>query len=109
MLDKHKSKLHKGFKKQVQRQDLKPDFAKVEINPIILSWDDDEGMYLPLKAQYYNRKWNGINLKNLYHSFTPVEPNSMYSKRRINKEGKYTLSMHGKSILAKKRKRKQAN
>lgn len=99
MLDKHKSKLHKGFIKQVIRQDNKLSIVKVKIIPEILSYKDGE--YKPLKQKFFNNKWNGINLKDIYLSFIQVQPNWMYSKVRINKEGKYILSIFGKNKLNK--------
>jgi len=103
MLDKHKSKLHKGFLKQVKRQDLKPETVKIIVIPILLTYSYKHSEYRPLKRKFHNNKWNGMNLKNLYNRFTPTEVGCMYSKRSINKEGKYILSFHGKSVLKKKR------
>ena len=51
MDDKHKSKLHKGFIKQVKRQDNKPSIVKVTIIPIILSYSNNRGGYFPLQKK----------------------------------------------------------
>lgn len=106
MDSKHKSKLHKGFTKQVLRQDDKPEFTKVKIVPHILSYSPKHGKYKPLKAIHRNNKWNGMNLKVIHNSFTVHRVGGMYGKFRINEEGKYTLSGHGKQLLRKKRERK---
>ena len=106
--DKHKSKLHKGFEKQVTRQDLKPSIAKVEIVPTILTYSSKRGEYIPLKRKFFNNKWNGINLNRLYSSFNCSRVGAgMYTEITINKEGKYKLSMYGKQILHKKKLKKE--
>ena len=106
MNPKHKSKLQLGFEKQRIRQDAKPEYVKIVIQPIILSWNTKHSEYRPLKQRFWNNKWNGMNLKKLCNSFTPVEVGCMYSKRKINSEGKYILSFHGKSLLRKKKLKK---
>jgi len=103
---KHKSKLHKGFEKQLTRQNLKPDFPKIVVKPIVLSWSGKHGKYKPLKQRFRNNKWNEMNLKDLYNSFTILIVGGMYGKFTINKDGKYTLSRHGKDLLRKKKLRK---
>lgn len=107
--DKHKSKLQKGFAKQVTRQDLKPSYVKIKVLPIVLSWNHKSGSYKPLKQRFWNNKWNGMNLKNLYNSFTVLIVGGMYGKFTINGEGKYKLSIHGKQLLKKKRAKKIQN
>jgi len=103
MDEKHKSKLHKGFEKQVTRQLLKPRYKKITIEPQILSWSDKNGCYKPLKRKFYNTIWNGMNLNNLYNSFNTNRVGGMYGKFTINSDGKYKLSIHGKQLLKKKR------
>lgn len=103
MNPKHKSKLHKGFEKQVSRQNNKPEYKKIIVQPIILSWSHKHSEYKPLKQRFWNNKWNGMNLKNLCNSFSQTQPDWMYSKVKINKGGKYILSMHGKQILKRKK------
>lgn len=106
MNPKHKSKLQLGFEKQRLRQDAKPEYVKITIQPIILSWNSKHSEYRPLKRKFWNNKWNGMNLKNLCNSFTQVQPGWLYSKKRINKDGKYVLSFHGEQILRKKKLKK---
>lgn len=48
-----------------------------------------------------------MNLKNLCNYFNQVIPDWFHSKVRINKEGKYTLSLRGKQILNRKKKQKE--
>lgn len=100
---KHKSKLHKGFEKQVARQDAKPSIKYIEVKPTILSYDEEEGKYLPLKKTVWNNKWNGMNLKNIANSFSQTMPNWFNSHRRLTKNGKYKLSIRGKQYLNRKK------
>jgi hypothetical protein len=102
MNDKHKSKLQKGFEKQVIRQNLKLDKVKI-ILPIAINLPKNfEGKYKH-SITVSNSKWNGMNLKRLYNSFTVLRVGGMYGKFTINSEGKYILSYHGKDLLRKKR------
>lgn len=107
MLDKHKSKLHKGFEKQRLRQDLKPDKVKVEVKPTILTYSFKHSKYVPIKQKHRNNKWNGMNLKCLCSYFIISRVGGMYGKFAINSDGKYILSRHGKQLLNKKRLWKQ--
>jgi len=108
MNDIHKSKLHKGFEKQVSRQDKKPEYVKITVMPVILSYNRKSSSYEPLKQRFWNNKWNGMRLKNLCNSFTILRVGGMYGKFTINNEGKYKLSRHGMDLLRKKRQRKLA-
>jgi len=105
MNPKHKSKLHKGFEKQVTRQNLKPEYVSIVIVPHILSYSSKHGEYRPLKRKFWNDRWNGMNLKNLCNSFYPVPPNSFGSFRRV-KDGRYSLSIRGYQALQRKKARK---
>lgn len=105
--EKHKSKLHKGFDKQVERQYAKPREVKIKFPKINLP-KNFKGKY-----KHYmivdNSVWNGLNLIVLRNSFNILRVDGMYGKFRINNEtGKYGLSLHGKQILRKK-KEKRAN
>ena len=106
MNPKHQSKLHKGFMKQVGRQNSKPSIKYIDIKPIILSFDEEEMKYLPLKKTVWNNKWNGMNLKNITNSFSQTMPNTFNSHRIVNKEGKYSLSIRGKRYLNRKKSKK---
>jgi hypothetical protein len=106
MEDKHKSKLHLGFLKQVQRQMNKPDYTKKVVSPVILSWSCKHSEYRPLKQKFWNNKWNGMNLKNIYNSFTILRVGGMYGKFTINDNGKYRLSRYGKDLLRRKKLKK---
>lgn len=85
MNPKYKSKLHKGFERQVLRQNEKPSIKYIDINPKILSFDEDEMKYSPLKKTVWNNKWNGMNLKNIANSFIQTMPNTFNSHRKVNK------------------------
>jgi hypothetical protein len=102
MQDKHKSKLHKGFIKQVRRQDQKPSEIKINLPMAIELPKNFKGSYKH-HIRVYNEKWNGMNLKKLCNSFSQVMPDWMYSKFAINSEGKYILSRYGKEFLKKKK------
>lgn len=106
MQDKHKSKLHKGFEKQVQRQDNKPNELKIKLPIAVKLPKNFKGKYKH-SITVYNSKWNGMNLKNLKNSFTILRVGGMYGKFIINSEGKYKLSIHGKQLLKNKRQKKQ--
>ena len=104
MDNKHKSKLHKGFDKQCKRQDSKPDEVKIKLPIAIQLPKNFKGKY----KHYFtvsNYQWNGMNLKKIRNSFNINIVGGMYGKFTINSEGKYKLSMHGKSLLKKKRER----
>lgn len=107
MIDKHKSKLHKGFTKQVQRQDNKEDKVKILLPVAIELPKNFKGKYKH-SLTVRNNKWNGMNLKVLHNSFTILRVGGMYGKFRINDQGKYELSRYGKELLNKRRKSKIA-
>lgn len=102
MNEKHKSKLHKGFEKQCQRQDKKPEEVKIKLPIAIQLPKNFKGKY---KHYFivFNSQWNGMNLKNIRNSFNVNRVGGMYGKFTINSEGKYKLSIHGKQLLNKKR------
>lgn len=102
MQDKHKSKLHKGFIKQVIRQDQKPSEVKIVLPMAIDLPKNFKGKYKH-HIKVRNNKWNGMNLKNICNSFNQVMPNWMYSKFSINQDGKYILSRVGQQLLKKKK------
>lgn len=107
MLNKHKSKLLRGFEKQVIRQDNKLSEVKIKLPISIQLPKNFKGKY---KHHFivYNSKWNGMNLKQLRNNlnYNPVN-GGMYAKIRIDKTtGKAYLSMHGKDILKKKKQNK---
>lgn len=102
MNDKHKSKLHKGFEKQVIRQENKPSDVKIKLPITIKLPKNFKGKY----KHYFivtNSVWNGMNLKQLRNSFNTSVVGGMYGKFSINSEGKYILSRHGKDILRRKK------
>lgn len=107
MNDKHKSKLHKGFEKQVSRQNKKPCEVKLKLPVAIVLPKNFKGKYKH-SMTVQNSKWNGMNLKNIYNSFTILRVGGMYGKFTVNSEGKYKLSRHGKDLLIKRRQRKSA-
>lgn len=100
------SKLYKGFLKMVSRQNKKPEISRVPTG--IMSYSEKHGEYRELIQKHHNSKWNGTNLNCLCSSLnTSVAPTTgMYTKRRINQDGKYILSMHGQQILKKKKLKK---
>jgi len=99
---KHKSKLHKGFEKQVSRQINKPDEVKIKLPTSIKLPNNFKGKYKHFFV-VRNSKWNGMNLKNLYNSFTITRVGGMYGKFSINTDGKYMLSRHGKDLLRRRK------
>lgn len=99
---KHKSKLHRGFIKQVIRQDKKPNEVKIKLPVAIKLPKNFKGKYKH-SITVSNSKWNGMNLKCLCNSFSQTMPGWMYSKFSINKDGKYMLSIHGKQVLKRKK------
>lgn len=102
MENKHKSKLYKGFEKQVQRQDAKPSDVEI-ILPIAIDLPKNfNGVYTHCLT-VSNNKWNGMNLKVLRNKFNVTRVGGMYGKFTITKDGKYRLSMHGKSLLRKRK------
>lgn len=108
-LDKHKSKLHKGFIKQRQRQDKKDNEVSIKLIPIVLTYSHKKGKYVPVKIKHRNNKWNGMNLKVLCNSFSILRVGGMYGKFTINKEGKYKLSIYGKQLHKKLQLKRQIN
>lgn len=102
MNDKHKSRLHLGFAKQLTRQNLKPDNVKIKLPVAIDLPKNFKGKYKH-SITIFNSKWNGMNLKNIYNSFTILTVGGMYGKFSINANGKYILSRHGKDLLRKKK------
>lgn len=104
MDSKHKSKLHKGFEKQVNRQNKKESEVKIKLPVAIKLPKNFKGKY-----KHYitvtNSKWNGTNLNCLNNSFTVHRVGDMYGKFSINQDGKYLLSIHGEQLLKKKRER----
>jgi len=105
---KHKSKLSKGFDKQVARQNKKPDEVKIKLPAAIQLPKNFKGKYKHFLT-VSNSKWNGTNLNELANKLRPfTRVGGMYSKFTITSEGKYKLSMHGKDILRKKRAKKIA-
>lgn len=108
MDNKHKSKLHKGFEKQVKRQNNKPEKVKILLPIAIILPKNFKGKYKHMLV-VSNTKWNGMNLKNIYNSFTIHQVGGMYGRFSINSEGKYRLSMYGKQLLKRERDRKLKN
>lgn len=106
MPEKHKSKLHKGFDKQVQRQDRKEEEVKIKLRVAIQLPKNFKGKYKH-SLTVSNNKWNGMNLKVLRNFFTIHRVGGMYGKFRITEEGKYVLSMYGKTLLKKKREKRR--
>ena len=102
MDDKHKSKLHLGFAKQVRRQCDKPSEVKIKLPIAIKLPKNFKGKYKH-SITVQNSQWNGMNLKNLYNSFTILRVGGMYGKFSINSNGKYQLSRYGKDLLRRKR------
>jgi len=80
MIYKYISKLHRGFNKQVSRQNKKESIIEIQIMPVILSYDEDENDYRPLTRKFFNNKWNGMNLKNIQNSFSQTQPDWLHSK-----------------------------
>ena len=100
--EKHKSKLHKGFDKQVIRQYSKPSEVKIKLSVAINLPKNFKGKYKH-SISVSNSIWNGMNLMNLRNRFNIIRVGGMYGKFSINKDGKYILSLHGKNLLRKKR------
>jgi len=102
MENKHKSKLYKGFEKQVARQDAKPSDVEIILPDAIKFPKNFKGSYTHILA-VSNSKWNGMNLKVLRNRFNVNRVGGMYGKFTITNNGKYKLSIHGKSLLRKRR------
>ena len=100
MDNKHKSKLYKGFEKQVKRQDAKPSEVEIILPCSIKLPKNFKGVYTH-SIVVSNNKWNGMNLKVLRNKFDIIRVGGMYGKFTII-NGKYRLSFHGKSLLKKK-------
>lgn len=99
---KHSSKLYLGFCKQYIRQCNKPREKRIELPAIVLpkNFKGDYQHYIDIS----NSIWNGMNLANLKNASAPkIHIGGMYGKFSLNKDGKYSLSNYGKSILRKKR------
>ena len=106
MNNKHKSKLHLGFEKQVRRQCNKPSEVKIKLPVSVKLPKNFKGKYKH-SITVCNSQWNGMNLKNLYNSFTILRVGGMYGKFTIDANGKYKLSYHGKQLLKKKKLKKE--
>jgi len=106
MENKHKSKLYKGFEKQVKRQDAKPSDLEIILPDAIKLPKKFKGTYTHTLT-VCNSKWNGMNLKCLKNSFNINRVGGMYGKFTLTSDGKYKLSIHGKSLLRKIREKKQ--
>lgn len=111
---KYWSKNYKGILKQIQRQQNKPDLAKVVIYPIILSYSQKHSAYLPLKRKYYNNRHRGGKGLEALHSdrfFETVRSvNGMYTRCLLDRlTGKYKLSKTGKELLRRKKELKNEN
>ena len=100
--ENHKSKLHKGFEKQVKRQDAKLNEVCINLPISVKLPNNFNGDYIHCLT-VSNNKWNGMNLKKLKNSFIIIRVGGMYGKFTINQEGKYKLSRHGKDILRRKK------
>lgn len=108
MQEKHKSKLHKGFIKQVQRQYDKPRGLKIKLPVAIELPKNFKGKYKH-SFTVSNSIWNGMNLICLCNSFNIVRVGGMYGKFSINTDGKYILSRHGKDLLRRKHLNRKTN
>lgn len=106
MLEKHKSKLQKGFEKQVKRQNEKEDVVYLDLPISVKLPKNFKGTYTH-SIEVQNNKWNGMNLKKLRNSFIIHRVGGMYGRFSINENGKYILSRYGKELLKKKKARKQ--
>jgi len=104
MENKHKSKLYKGFEKQVARQDAKPSEVEIILPNAIELPKKFKGTYTH-SLIVSNSKWNGMNLKVLRNKFIINRVGGMYGKFTLTAAGKYKLSMHGKSLLRKRKER----
>jgi hypothetical protein len=102
MENKHKSKLYRGFEKQVNRQDAKPSEVEIILPNAIKLPENFKGIYTHTIV-VSNNKWNGMNLKQLRNQFNIVRVGGMYGKFTINKDGKYKLSLHGQKLLKKRK------
>ncbi len=102
MENKHKSKLYKGFEKQVRRQDAKPSDVEIKLPTAIELPTNFKGVYTHTLI-VSNSKWNGMNLKVLRNRLDINRVGGMYGKFTLTTDGKYKLSIHGKSLLRKRR------
>lgn len=99
---KHKSKLLKGFERQIVRQGLKPRDVKIKLRVAIQLPKNFKGKYKhTLSVQ--NSFWNDMNLKQLRNYLVVSRVGGMYGKFTINSEGKYKLSRHGKYLLRRRK------
>lgn len=103
---KHQTKRFKGFLKMVQRQDNKPEIKKVVLKPEVLTWSRKKGVYVPVKIKFRNRKWNGMNLKELANRENNQTKDILgvwKPTRKLNNDGKYILTDEGRRVLNRKR------
>ena len=105
MLEKHKSKLHKGFEKMCKRQIAKPRAVKIKLPVSNLLPKNFKGKYKH-HIKVVNSIWNGMNLKELLYSFNTDKVGGMYRPFRIDSNGKYKLSIYGKNVLRRKKNKK---
>ena len=108
--NKHQSKLYWGFMKMIADQNAKPSISQVDTG--LISWDEDEGEYLPLMQKFPNSRWNGMNLKELASKVRIHSPAEGYYRRIYFNEntGMYKLSQFSgkqrlKTLRAKRARR----
>lgn len=99
---KHKSKLLKGFEKQIVRQGEKPREVKIKLRVAIQLPKNFKGKYKHTLT-VSNSNWNGMNLKQLRNNLTISRVGGMYGKFIITAEGKYKLSRYGKDLLRRRK------
>lgn len=102
MLEKHKSKLLKGFEKMVARQHLKERSVKIKLPPAITLPKKFKGKYKH-HLIVSNSIWNGMNLMVLRNRFYIHRVGGMYGKFILKQNGMYALSTYGQKILKNKK------
>ena len=102
---KHYSKNYKGYLKQYKRQSNKGTVSEIEIKPIILTYDSDEGAYIPLVRRVRNTWVRDTNLDWLCSQNDNQTKEFFYYNPKItlNSEGKAILGKRGKKILEKRK------
>jgi hypothetical protein len=97
-----RTKLQKGFDKQVERQRQKQREKTIELpmHPNLpKNFKGDYKNYFTV----YNSIWNGMNLNQLRNRLYINRVGGMYGKFTIKQNGKYALSIHGKDLLRKRK------
>lgn len=102
--NKYVSKKLIGLFKVAERQREKVSIVEIEITPIVLSYNFEEGKYTPLKIVHVNDSYPN-NLRYLISREDNQTRSYTNYKSKIvkNPSGKYQLSFEGRDILMRKK------